>query len=139
MNLPMKSKHRAGPPMTLGNVRRICLSIRAIAGLDQDQKTGSAGRDKADRRLALRASLAHPFGRDGCDGVSSSRLWAARRRPLPWAVVLARKEQAMLRADAKRAVIREWLALPADQRKTKEQAVAYAMTAAYRVQISLQG
>ena len=39
------------------------------------------------------------------------------------------KEQAMLRADAQRAVIREWLALPADERKTKEQAVAYAMTA----------
>jgi hypothetical protein len=34
----------------------------------------------------------------------------------PWAVVPARKEQAMLRADAQRAVIREWLALPADDR-----------------------
>jgi hypothetical protein len=48
------------------------------------------------------------------------------------AVVLARKEKAMLRADAQRAVIREWLALPAAERKTKEQAVAYAMTAADR-------
>ena len=38
----------------------------------------------------------------------------------------------MLRADAKSAVIREWLALPADERKTKEQAVAYPITAVDR-------
>jgi hypothetical protein len=57
----------------------------------------------------------------------------------PWAVVLARKEQAMLRADAQRAVIREWLALPADQRKTKEQAVAYAMTAVDRFKFRYKG
>jgi hypothetical protein len=37
-----------------------------------------------------------------------------------------------LPADAQRAVIREWLALPADERKTKEQAVAHAMRAADR-------
>jgi hypothetical protein len=36
----------------------------------------------------------------------------------------------MLKADAQRAVIREWLALPTDERKTKEQAVAYPMRAA---------
>ena len=42
------------------------------------------------------------------------------------------KEQAMNRADAQRAVIREWLPLPVEERKTKEQAVAYAMTAADR-------
>jgi hypothetical protein len=42
------------------------------------------------------------------------------------------KEQAMLRADAQRAIIREWLALPADERKTKDQAISYAMTAADR-------
>jgi hypothetical protein len=38
----------------------------------------------------------------------------------------------MRRADAQRAIIREWLALPAHERMTKEQAVAYAMAAAER-------
>jgi hypothetical protein len=46
---------------------------------------------------------------------------------------------AMLRADAQRAVIREWLALPADERKTKEQAVAYAMAAADRFKFRYKG
>jgi hypothetical protein len=45
----------------------------------------------------------------------------------------------MRRADAERAIIREWLALPADERKTKEQAVAYAMTAAHRFQFRYKG
>jgi hypothetical protein len=49
------------------------------------------------------------------------------------------KEQAMLRADAQRAIIREWLALPADERKTKDQAVAYAMTAADRFKFRYKG
>jgi hypothetical protein len=43
----------------------------------------------------------------------------------------------MIRADAQRAVIREWLALPADERKTKEQAVAFAMTAAQAVAFAM--
>ena len=51
----------------------------------------------------------------------------------------ASTEQAMLRADAQRAVIREWLALPADDRKTKEQAVAYAMRAADRFKFRYKG
>jgi hypothetical protein len=45
----------------------------------------------------------------------------------------------MLKADAQRAVIREWLALPADERKTKEQAVAYGYDSSSPVQVSLQG
>jgi hypothetical protein len=45
----------------------------------------------------------------------------------------------MLGADAQRAVIREWLALPADERKTKEHAVAFAMTAAHRFKFRYKG
>ena len=45
----------------------------------------------------------------------------------------------MLRADAQRAVIREWLALPTDERKIKEQAVAYAMRAADRFKFRYKG
>jgi len=45
----------------------------------------------------------------------------------------------MRRADAPKAIIREWLALPADERKTKEQAVAYAMTAAHRFKFRYKG
>jgi hypothetical protein len=52
---------------------------------------------------------------------------------------LGGKEQAMLRADAQRAIIREWLALPADERKTKDQAMAYAMTAADRFKFRYKG
>jgi hypothetical protein len=52
--------------------------------------------------------------------------WRERNKPL-------------IRADAQRAVIREWLALPADQRKTKEQAVAYAMRAADRFKFRYKG
>ena len=37
------------------------------------------------------------------------------------------------------AVIREWLVLPADERKTKEQAVAYAMRAADRFKFRYKG
>jgi hypothetical protein len=49
------------------------------------------------------------------------------------------KEEAMLKADAQRAVIRAWLALPADERKTKEQAVAFATTAAHRFKFRYKG
>jgi hypothetical protein len=45
----------------------------------------------------------------------------------------------MIRADARRAFIREWLALPREERKTKEQAVAYAMTAADRFRFRYKG
>jgi hypothetical protein len=45
----------------------------------------------------------------------------------------------MRRADAQKAIIREWLALPADERKTKEQAVAYAMRAAHRLKFRYKG
>ena len=45
----------------------------------------------------------------------------------------------MRRADAQRAIIREWLALPADERKTKEQAVVYAMTVAHRFKFRYKG
>ena len=45
----------------------------------------------------------------------------------------------MLKADAQRAIIREWIALPADERKTKEQAVAYAMRAAHRLKFRYKG
>jgi hypothetical protein len=45
----------------------------------------------------------------------------------------------MRRADAQRAIIREWLALPAVERKTKEQAVAHAMTAAHRFKFRYKG
>jgi len=45
----------------------------------------------------------------------------------------------MRRADAQRGVIREWLALPADQRKTKAQAVAFAMRAADRFKFRYKG
>jgi hypothetical protein len=45
----------------------------------------------------------------------------------------------MRRADAQRAVIREWVALPPDERKTKEQAVAYAMIAARRLKFRYKG
>jgi hypothetical protein len=45
----------------------------------------------------------------------------------------------MLRADAQRVIIRECLALPADERKTKEQAVAFAMTAAHQFKFRYKG
>lgn len=45
----------------------------------------------------------------------------------------------MLRADVQKAVIREWLALPADERRTKDQAVAYAMRAANRFKFRYKG
>ena len=45
----------------------------------------------------------------------------------------------MVKADAQRAIIREWLGLPADERKTKEQAVAFAMTAAHRFKFRYKG
>ena len=45
----------------------------------------------------------------------------------------------MVKPDAQRAIIREWLALPADERKTKEQAVAYAMAAAARFRFRYKG
>ena len=45
----------------------------------------------------------------------------------------------MLKADAQKAIVREWFSLPADERKTKEQAVAFAMTAAHRFKFRYKG
>ena len=53
--------------------------------------------------------------------------------------MIERKEQVMLKADAQRAIIREWLALPPEERRTKEQAVTYAMTAAHRFKFRYKG
>jgi hypothetical protein len=81
----------------------------------------------------MRESRTYGSGRGACD---ETHVPTATRVTRPTTVPTM---GGMLRADVQRAVIREWLALPADERKTKEQAVAYAMQAADRLKFRYKG
>ena len=73
----MNPKQPPGPPMTLGNMRE--LGVRGH-GRGGKYRHVLSHRYVRSSQQATCVSLAHLFGRDGCDGARSSRLSAARRR-----------------------------------------------------------
>ena len=47
----MTTKQPAGPPMTLGNMRRSAVSVWTVAALDQGEEPKRTGSDEGDRGM----------------------------------------------------------------------------------------